>query len=91
MRWLKRLFGWVSPPCVAYSEDDLSEFLTYEEAKELAESQAKRDLQVSDKFIRYVTFENNFQDFCRIEIQFAEPNTGSDDVDDVASRRTRKR
>ena len=79
MDWLRRLFGInidEPQPSELENEQESEAFLTFEDAKALAESEAKRDLQIGETAITYVKYDENFQDYIQVEILFAERNKG---------------
>jgi len=57
-------------------ESEEQEYLTYEEAREIAERDAKRALSFAPEKITYVCHEKGLADYCRIDIAFAEPDRG---------------
>jgi hypothetical protein len=78
--FFKKLNPTAPPPKVAedyYDSDMEPEYITYEEAQQIAQEQAIRDLHESPELITYVHYCEGFDDFCRVNIRFERPGRGT--------------
>ncbi|MFI4862295.1 MAG: hypothetical protein ACIAXF_16645 [Phycisphaerales bacterium JB063] len=78
MGFFDRLFGMRAQNAHEDSamNDSENECLTFEEAKEIATRDAKRDLKIDPAEISYIAYEEGFCDFCKIVIFLEGPNKG---------------
>lgn len=74
LRWLFQAFR-TNAPQEPEPEDEI-EYLTRAEAEDIARTEAIRDLQFAPQSISYVAYHEPFADYCRITIEFDEPNRG---------------
>ncbi len=73
----KWLFGDATDPQGDGCEPEYeTECLTRAEAESFARNEATRDLTSTPDLITYVTFHEAFADYCRVEIEFSEPDRG---------------
>ncbi|MCU0721365.1 MAG: hypothetical protein MUC83_16765 [Pirellula sp.] len=70
MNWLRKLFASASEG----SEDD---FLTRDEAREFASRECLRDLIETVSAISYVRYTDDFDDYCRVQINFDDQERGT--------------
>jgi hypothetical protein len=61
--------------------DDNDQILTFESAELLATTEASRDVTITPELISYIRYSNEFDDFCRVKIRFAEPDRGIYGID----------
>lgn len=74
MNWLRKLFARNEYVTASASKDS---FLTRDEAREFASRECHRDLIDTASTISYVRYTDDFDDYCRVQINFDDQERGT--------------